>query len=416
MGGWGSLEERALLIPRFWSSLALALLFILSGCSGRDEGAPTSPPVTDPPLTGFGLEKFIQGLDLPVHLASAGDGSNRLFIVEQAGHVKVWKDGALLAQPFLDLTAKASELSSYSEQGLLSIAFHPDYKTNGYVYVDYTNREGDSVIERYSVSGANPDMADPGSAHAILAQDQPQANHNGGLLQFGPDGYLYIAFGDGGNFDDIGAGHAVGGNGQSKETMLGKLLRVDVNVPEGYDIPSDNPSVDEAGSRGEIWAYGLRNPWKFSFDRATGDLYIADVGQGGTGRDAWEEVDFQAADSRGGENYGWNLYEGNHERLPGVPGQDVVFPVAEYTHDPGGHCSVTGGYVYRGAAIPTLQGVYLFGDWCSGYLWGLRNEGGSWRMWELAKPGFPISSFGEDETGEVYVADHQGSVYKFVPK
>jgi len=260
---------------------------------------------------------------------------------------------------------------------------------------------GDTAVVRYSVS-ADPNRADPASAKVILQVNQPFANHNGGHLVFGPDGYLYIGLGDGGSGGDPQ------GNGQNLNALLGKMLRIDIDHGDPYAIPLDNPFVGRSDARPEIWAYGLRNPWRYSFDRATGDLYIADVGQ-----NAYEEVDFQPVDSQGGENYGWNKYEGFHQ-YGGGPTDGLTMPVAEYAHAIGG-CSVTGGYVYRGPSLPALSGVYLYGDYCSGQVWALYRAASDWENVALLNASVLISSFGEDEAGELYLLDHGGgAVYQLV--
>jgi glucose/arabinose dehydrogenase len=300
------------------------------------------------------------------------------------------------------------------ERGLLSVAFHPDFKNNGVFVVDYTRSSpsaadvGDTVIRRYTVSSPGADVANRSSGYTLLTIDQPQANHNGGLVKFGPDGMLYIGMGDGGAAGDSGTGHAPQGNGQSLKTLLSKILRIPVGASGHYTIPADNPHLG-AGTKPEIWAYGLRNPWRFSFDRATGDLYIADVGQ-----NTWEEVDFQAAASTGGQNYGWPVYEGAHT-YRGGPAARYVMPVAEYSHA-GAQCSITGGYVYRGANIPALNGYYFLGDYCSGQMWTLVKLSGQWRLSPLIDTAFLISSFGEDESGEMYLLDLSGAVYRFDPR
>jgi glucose/arabinose dehydrogenase len=317
----------------------------------------------------------------------------------------------LLPAPFLDIR---SLVASGGERGLLSVAFHPQFKTNGIFIVDYTRASstpanvGDTVIARYTDPSPTSDVADRTSGWALLTIKQPQPNHNGGLVKFGPDGYLYVGMGDGGAGGDVGSGHAPEGNGQSVKTLLGKILRIEVAATGPYTIPAGNPGLGQ-GSRPEIWAYGLRNPWRFSFDRATGDLYIADVGQ-----NAWEEIDFQPGAGTGGVNYGWPLWEGQHRYRAGPARPGDTKPIAEYSHV-GGACSITGGHVYRGAMIPALSGFYIFGDYCNGRLWTLVKFGGAWRLSGLRDTPYSISSFGEDEAGELYLLDHGGTVYRFDP-
>lgn len=341
------------------------------------------------------LKKVISGIDEPTDIASADDGSGRLFILEKKGRIRIFKDGKLQAEPFLDIRRLVK--SSGSEQGLLGIAFSRGFKKNGTFYVNYTNHQGvgNSTVARYRVAG-NSERAEPASARIILNVKQPYSNHNGGQIAFGPDGYLYIGFGDGGSGGDP---H---NNGQSLTTFLGKMLRLDVEsgkVP--YGIPAGNPY------KNEIWAYGLRNPWRFSFDRATKELYIADVGQ-----DKYEEVHVQPAESRGGENYGWKIMEGLHcFKKKNCSQGGLTLPVAEYDHDTG-DCSITGGFVYRGSEFPALKGIYLFGDYCSGRIWGLKRTGSTWDKKLLLKTTLQISTFGEDEAGTLYVADFgAGDIY-----
>lgn len=367
--------------------------------------APAQPTATTPRQTAgeftLALEPVIEGgLVRPDYVTHAGD--DRLFVVEQPGRIRLVKAGQLLEQPFLDITDKV--ITDGNEQGLLSVAFHPDYKNNGQFFVDYTRRpDGATVIERYTVSPGNPDRADDQSGKVILTIAQPEANHNGGLVKFGPDGYLYIGMGDGGGQGDQ---HGSIGNGQNRDVLLGKLLRIDVTNQDTYAVPPTNPFNTE------VWAYGLRNPWRFSFDRSTGDLYIADVGQ-----NTYEEVNFQPVLSTGGENYGWRIMEGLHCYDPqeGCDQTGVVLPVAEYSHDVGG-CAITGGYVYRGSKYPVLDGAYFFGDYCTGFIWSLRREGDQWQMTKRLESGLRISSFGEDVNGEVYVVDHGGAVYQLAAK
>jgi glucose/arabinose dehydrogenase len=308
----------------------------------------------------------------------------------------------VLAQPFLDLS---SLVTFGGEQGLLGLAFDPDYAHSGRFFVDYTDRNGNTVVARYNVSTLNPNVADPGSGVPLLFIEQPFGNHNGGQLQFGPDGYLYIGTGDGGSGGDPGD------RAQNLGTLLGKLLRVDVSGLT-YSVPPSNPFVSNGSARAEIWAYGLRNPWRFSFDRATGDLWLADVGQG-----SWEEIDFQPRTSIGGENYGWRRMEGTHCFNPSSNCTDgtMILPVVEYGHA-NGACSVTGGFVYRGTRSPGLQGAYIFGDFCSGVISiATRQPGGTTSTAPLVSTGFDISTFGEDASGEVYVASYSGgTLYRLV--
>jgi glucose/arabinose dehydrogenase len=335
----------------------------------------------------------LEGLIRPVDLQHAGDG--RLFIVEQAGTVRVSIDGVLQQQPVLDIRQRVG--SDGSEQGLLGLAFHPRFASNGFFYINYTDRDGDTVIARYRMDPAS-DQADSASELILLRIPQPYANHNGGGLAFGPDGYLYIATGDGGSGGDPL------NSGQRLDTLLGKLLRVDVDSGVPYAIPEENPFNNGEGLP-EIWAYGLRNPWRFTFDRSSGELYIGDVGQ-----NLWEEVDFLPAGSPGGANFGWNPREGSQD-YAGSEGLQLIDPVAEYDHDAG--CSVTGGVVIRDPVMLDWQGIYLYGDFCSGTIWGLLRDGlGNWQSMQLFSTDLRISSFGEDSSGGVYVVDLLGSIYQ----
>lgn len=360
-----------------------------------------------PDPAAYQWKKVLSGLDLPVFLTGAGDDSGRLFIVTQPGMIYVAKDGVVLDQPFLDIRERASGPRSsggYSERGLLGLAFHPRFSENGYFYVNYTDQDGNTVIARYSASPA-ADQAEPDSEMRLLQAEQPYPNHNGGMLAFGPEGYLYIGLGDGGSAGDPQ------GNGQSLQTLLGKILRIDVDREDPYAIPADNPFAS-GGGKPEIWAYGLRNPWRFSFDALTGDLFIGDVGQ-----NQWEEVDFQGAGSPGGLNFGWSFREGSHP-YQGEPadGSRLTEPVAEYDHSLG--CSITGGEVYRGMNLPEWQGVYLYGDYCNGNIWGLlQTPGGTWQNQLLFSTDYSISSFGVDESGEVYLLDlQQGDIYQLAKR
>ncbi len=345
------------------------------------------------------LTRVVGGLDAPVHLTHAGDRSGRLFVVEQGGVIRIIRDGRLLPRPFLDISAR---VISGGEMGLLSVAFHPRFASNGRFFVNYT-ANGErlrTVIAEYRASEGDPNVAGR-TERVLLTIDQPYRNHNGGLNLFGPDGMLYIGMGDGGSGGDP---H---NNGQRLETLLGKMLRIDVDGASPYRVPPDNPFVGRAAARGEIWAYGLRNPWRFSFDRANGRLFVADVGQ-----NAWEEIDLV---ERGG-NYGWRIMEGGHcFRQDECNRAGLALPIAEYGRE--GGCSVTGGFVYRGGRIRELVGRYLFADYCSGRLWVLtEGTAGRWTMSTLLDSGLRVSSFGEDQDGELYVLDHGGAVYRIVPR
>lgn len=331
-----------------------------------------------------------------VDIVNAGDDSGRLFLVEQAGQIFVVQDGEELQTPFLDLRSQVSR--GGNEQGLLSLAFAPDYSDSGLFYVWYTDIGGDTVLERYAVS-PDPNLADADSGTVILEVPQPFSNHNGGRLRFGPDGMLYLGLGDGGgSFDPQG-------NGQTGTTLLGKLIRIDVDPAHGtYAIPGDNPFAQTDAVLDEVWALGLRNPWRISFDTATGDLFIADVGQ-----NQLEEVNFQAADSAGGENYGWALMEGSACLSAGCDQAGLTLPVAEYDHTQG--CSISGGEVYRGGAYPALHGTYFFADFCSGRIWGLARADGTWEMTELADTDFQITTFGLGEDRSVYVSGRNSGIY-----
>ncbi len=361
---------------------------------------PTPTPVPLQPVDQIQLTPVItEGLRLPLYLTHAGDG--RLFVVQQNGLVRIVQDGVLLSEPFLEIRDRVG--AEANEQGLLSVAFHPQYAQNGYFYVNYTNLNFDTVVSRFQVSAADPDRADPASELILLTIEQPYANHNGGLVKFGPDGYLYIGMGDGGSQGDPQ------NRAQNGRDLLGKILRIDVDVTgeSPYGIPSSNPFVADDNVRNEIWAVGLRNPWRFSFDRETGDLFVADVGQS-----QWEEVNFRPANSPGGENYGWNRMEGTHcYQQATCDTSGLVLPVFEYDHSQG--CSVTGGYMYRGQQFPALRGNYFVADYCTGFIWRLFPVGdGVWDAEKVLESGRVISSFGEDAAGELYIVDHNGGVYQ----
>jgi glucose/arabinose dehydrogenase len=333
------------------------------------------------------------GLNAPLGLENAGD--DRLFILEQRGLIRVFTKGSLLNDPFLDLRDKVT--TQGSEQGLLGLVFHPDYESNGTFFVNHSDHSGDTVVSSFKVS-PDPDRADPTSEQVLLTIAQPYSNHNGGDLAFGPDGYLYIATGDGGSGGDPQ------GNAQNLTTLLGKILRIDVDDGNPYATPVDNME----GGLPEIWAYGLRNPWRIHFDAATGDLYIADVGQ-----NTWEEVNFQPAGAKAGWNFGWNIKEGDHPFEP-ADADTLIDPVAEYSHEFG--ISITGGVVVRDLRLPDWEGVYLYGDFGSGNIWGLlRHPNGDWENMQLWDTGAAISSFGQDQEGRVYLVDYKGRILRLDP-
>ena len=384
----------------------LLLLATAPACGGNGNGMepPDDGGGNGPPASGFGLETIVEGLDFPVWLTSP-PGDPRLFVVEKGGQVIIVENGAALPTPFLDLRG---QVSTGNEQGLLSLAFHPDYSASGRFFVNFTDPAGDTRVVEYRVSPGDPERADAGSARVVLTIEQPFSNHNGGLVLFGPDGMLYVGMGDGGSGGDPQ------GNGQDLAALLGKMLRIDVDGAQPYAVPDDNPFVDTAGARPEVWAYGLRNPWRFSFDRDTGDLYIADVGQNRV-----EEVN--AVEGTGaGLNYGWNVMEGSDcfEPRDGCDRDGLTLPVAEYDHGDG--CSVTGGYVYRGDAISELRGTYLFSDFCSGFVRGFRfangQATGERRFAELEPSDNSVASFGEDADGELYILTGDGGVHKIIPR
>lgn len=354
----------------------------------------TATPEPPSPIPPIALDLVVDGLEQPVYVTHAGDGSNRLFVVERHGKIRVLENGVLWEDPFLDIDSLID--SGGQEQGLLSLAFHPRFPDDRRVFVDYTNNNGDTVVAAYQVS-VGLDRVEPDTGQILMTIPQPYGNHNGGQLQFGPDGYLYIGTGDGGAANDPE------GNGQNPASLLGKMLRISVDFGEPYTVPADNPFIGDSSVRPEVWAIGLRNPWRFSFDRLTGDLYIGDVGQ-----NKFEEIDFEPAGSSGGLNFGWNVMEGVHcfER-DSCEQAGLTLPITEYGRESG--CSVTGGYVYRGQAYPQLNGVYFYADYCTGNIWGLRIGEAPVLV---AQSGLNVSSFGEDEAGELYVVNLQGSVYR----
>ena len=372
-------------------------------------GAPSFAQ-TIPDSSQIRLVRVAGGFTRPLYVTHAGDGSGRLFVVEQAGRIWVVQDGRVLPEPFLNIgnwLPWEVHSTGFTERGLLGLAFHPQYAENGFFFLHYNNDRGDTVLARFQVSAENANRADPVSAQTILTALQPFANHQGGTVTFGPDGHLYLGLGDGGSAGDPWD------HGQRPNTLLGTILRLDVGVERvaDYTIPPDNPFVGSLNAAPEVWTYGWRNPWRFSFDRETGDLFIGDVGQ-----NQWEEISFQPADSRGGENYGWNAFEGFAVYAGGLSFEETVAPIAVYPHRLGN--SITGGYMYRGEAIPSLYGAYLFGDFGSGRIWTLQQTAaGNWLMNEFLLTTHAISSFGEDEAGELYLLDYvDGSLWKFVPR
>ncbi len=372
-----------------------------------DAGGPSSAPPAapfDPAAVSIDLEVVTAIPGRPLGVVAAGDGSGRLFVVEQEGRIWLVRDGARAELPFLDITFL---VRAGGEQGLLGLAFHPSFPDDPRFYVYYTARDGMQVLAAVRMSD-DPDRADPNSVETLLRMDDFAPNHNGGSLVFGPDGYLHVATGDGGGGGDPR------GSGQSLATYLGKILRLDVDAPSGglpYGIPADNPFVDRNGALPEIWATGLRNPWRTSFDRATGDLWIGDVGQS-----AWEEIDVVRAGTSG-VNFGWNVTEGFHCFPSGedCPRDGLAPPITEYSHDDG--CSVTGGLVYRGTAVPSLIGGYVFADYCSGLVWAIDPAATEVREPAVVfESGRAISSFGEGEDGEAYVTDIGGQLLRIVQR
>lgn len=385
----------------FWVLVFVLLVPVAAAQPTAPDNITVITRASAPDPASVRLVEVSSGYRNPLYVTHAGDGSDRLFVMEQAGRIWVYQNGARLNAPFADFADIVSQdiLYGYSERGLLGLAFHPNFAENGVLFINYTDAGGTTRLARYRVQADNPNAVDRQSAEILLSIEQPFRNHNGGHIAFGPDGYLYMSVGDGGAANDpLRAG-------QDLTTILGTLIRIDVDNTSDdkpYAIPDDNPFLNTPGAVPEIWAYGLRNVWRFSFDRATGDAYIADVGQ-----NAWEEVNFQPA-GQGGANYGWNIFEGNNPFAGSAVTEDMVFPIAEYRHRDG-DCSVTGGYVYRGQAVPELVGVYLFGDYCTGRIWATyRDEGENWQTNVFMNARMSISSFGEDEAGELYVVDYSG--------
>jgi glucose/arabinose dehydrogenase len=379
------------------------LILLVSGCGRNGNGSFTTTPPPPSSAPSIAVSPFVSGLTNPVDFQTPDDGSGRIFIVQQPGTIRIISGGSLLASPFLDISSKVN--FDGGEQGLLGLAFHPNYSLNRRFYVDYDRLSGtqmQTVIAEYQLT-PDPNAADVASERILLTVDQPFPNHKGGQLAFGPDGFLYIAFGDGGSGGDPL------GNGQNRQTLLGKIARIDVDhIDTGlqYAIPPDNPFTGTT-DRGEIWAYGFRNPWRFSFDKSTGRLFVADVGQ-----DKFEEVDLVQK----GLNYGWNIMEGAHCFNPptGCDMTGLTLPIAEYDHSEG--VTEIGGYVYHGTAISGLAGAYVFGDFSNGKIWELTESSGTWTRTLLLSSGHNFSAFGQDAAGELYIVDYAGSVLKIVPK
>lgn len=364
---------------------------------------PTPEPTHETP--GFDLdtfeitlEEFATGLEMPVGIIAVPDGSDRLFIVEKSGTIAILLDGEVSPEKLLDIRDRVN--ADAPEQGLLGLALHPSFAENGLLYVNYTDQHGDTVVSRFQANDAR-DQADSGGEMVLLQIEQPANNHNGGNLEFGPDGYLYIGTGDGGGSGDTFD------QAQNGQTLLGAMLRLDVDGGEPYAIPADNPFIDDPDVLNEIWAIGLRNPWRYSFDSETGDLFIADVGQ-----NRIEEINLQPADSTGGENYGWPMMEGSEcFESDSCDAAGLVLPIFEYDHGFG--CSVTGGDVYRGGAYPELAGIYFLSDFCSGNIWALAPDDVGWQSRLLLESGRNISAFGLDSAGEILLADmYAGTLYR----
>jgi glucose/arabinose dehydrogenase len=374
---------------------AALIVALVPGCTS---GPDSTEPEPTPSEFNLAVQEIANGLNNPVYVTSPANDA-RLFVVEQSGRIRIVQNGQVLPTPFLDIT---SRVLSGGERGLLSVAFHPQYQTNGFFYVYFTGLSGELRIERFSVS-VNANQANGASSKVILTVPHPRSNHNGGLAMFGPDGMLYLGLGDGGGGGDPDL------NGQNINSLLGKLLRIDVNNGDPYSIPSGNPFASRNDAKREIWAFGLRNPWRFAFDRTGGNLYIADVGQ-----DVTEEVNVVAS-TRAGVNYGWNITEGsNCYNASTCSKQGIDLPVLEYGHNDG-QCSITGGFVYRGSAMPEIAGTYFFSDYCAGWLKSFRYNGAVTenRTWSIGSVGL-VTSFGEDSSGEIYLTSANGRVYKLV--
>lgn len=387
--------------------LILILLLLMSGVVVAQEDATEDDVIVFrdgiPSGDTLAFETVASNLIRPLFVTHANDGTDRLYVVEQRGRINVIEDGALSI--FMDISNLVSPEAGgmlYTERGLLGLAFHPDYADNGMFFVNYTDTNGATAIARYFVSD-DPMVADTSTGEVIFTLNQPFANHNGGHMAFGADGLLYVAVGDGGSAGDPLLA------GQDPTTLLGTIMRINVDGEAGYTVPDDNPFVGTDAGADEVWSYGWRNPWRFSFDRVTGDMYIGDVGQ-----NQFEELNFELADTTGGLNYGWNFFEATNVFAQGGNIEETQQPFAEYEHSLG--CSVTGGYVYRGEVLADWQGVYFYSDYCSGRLWAAyRTAEDSWVDTELFETDFSVSSFGEGADGELYIVNYGGTLERIVP-
>jgi len=387
-----------------FSLLSVLVILFLGACSAIEAFLNPLPQFPDP--TQYTWEPVVLTLDEPVSMAHAGDGSGRIFIVEKEGQIKILVDNEVLPEPFLDIREKVG--IQRWEQGFLGLAFHPNFIENGLFFVNYTDLEYNTVIASYSVTEKNPNIANPNSENIVLAVNQLDAEHNGGQIDFGPDGYFYIALGDGGSPGFISSDGEIL-EGQSLNTFLGKILRVDFTADSLYSSASKN-TIIEGENTYEILAYGLRNPWRFSIDPKSGDMYIADVGN-----TQWEEINFLEATREQSVNFGWSYYQGMHPYFTPIPENLVLeFPVLEYGHE-AGRCAIIGGLIYRGKALPAWDGIYFYSDFCSGEIFGLiPKEDGSWEDQLLYDSSIHITSFGLDESGGLYILDREGGVYRLV--
>jgi glucose/arabinose dehydrogenase len=373
---------------------------------------------------GLSSIQIANGFTKPVYVCQPPGDNDRLFVLEQKGIIKIIKNGKTVRKPYADLRNKVhNPITPGDERGLLGLAFHANYQNNGFVYINYSDKNDHTIVSRFRVA-SDPDRLDTKSEKVLIKLKQPFSNHNGGHMEFGPDGYLYISVGDGGKWGDPY------NNAQNLGNLFGKILRIDVDTGDPYAIPDDNPFINNEDAKDEIWLYGLRNVWRFSFDRGKGDVYLGDVGQ-----DLWEEIDFVAAENAGGQNFGWRVMEGNHCYNPKEDCEPTgELPIFEYPNDANymkiligmdepnvDGCSVTGGYVYRGSAISELQGTYFFADYCSGNIWTFKEKNGKATEFQnrteeisLGGGGFTnyISSFGEDNNGELYIVDYNGIIFK----